>query len=145
MEAHPISNGMKKKLLLIFILSFAFNLIWENLHAPLYYLPSGESISQAMLLRATIFDALFITILGFTFLSFPYFRKRPRHSVLIGILVSTIIEMWAIGSQRWAYTSAMPLIPFLGVGLTPTIQLGFLAYVIFKIVGLGKVKYADKS
>ena len=50
---------------------------------------------------------------------------------LFGIVVAVLIELWALQTGRWAYTGAMPLVPFLGAGLTPTIQLGFLGYVIY--------------
>ncbi len=123
-----------KKLAFIFLLAFVLNLVWENLHAVLYYLPSGEPITQRMLLRATLIDAFFITTFSLPFLFWTWFSKRIWLIIPVGISVAVAIEFRALLSNRWAYGEAMPIIPILNTGLTPTIQLGLLAYIIYKIV-----------
>ena len=122
------------KLLQVFLLAFVLNLVWENLHAVLYYLPSGEPITQRMLFRATFIDAVFVTLLSLPFIFVTWFSRRLWLVIPAGIFVAIIIEFRALLSNRWAYTEAMPIIPFLYTGLTPTIQLGFLAYLIYKVV-----------
>ena len=123
-----------KKLLLIFLCAFALNWIWENLHSRLYYLPSGEPITQYILLRATFFDAIFITLLGALFLKVPFLKERKWYSLIFGFIAAFIIEKYALQTGRWAYNSLMPIIPLLNTGLTPTIQLGLLSYIVIKIV-----------
>ena len=143
-ESHPhrqkgfcgtnMLKSVTKKLVFIFLLAFVLNLVWENLHAVLYYLPSGGPITQGMLFRATLIDAIFITLLSLPFIFLAWFSRRVWLVIPVGIFVAITIEFRALFSNRWAYTEAMPIIPFLDIGVTPTIQLGSLAYLIYKIV-----------
>jgi len=42
------------------------------------------------------------------------------------------MEWYALTTSRWAYNVLMPIIPLLGTGLTPTIQLGLLGHLSYK-------------
>jgi len=123
---------MFKKLFLIFITGFLLNFIWENLHSYLYFHPNGEMMTQGMLLKATLFDSIFITLLAILFIKAAYFRDRKWYVLPIGIIVAILIELSALKTGRWAYNEFMPIIPLINIGLTPTIQLGILSYLIFK-------------
>src|SRR3990167_3437728 len=110
-----------KKIFFIFLLSFSFNLIWENLHFYLYAGYMGGTITEAILLRASVVDAMII--------------------IFIGIVVAILIELHALRTERWVYNEYMPIIPILFVGLTPTIQLGLLGYLSYwLVVGIKKAK-----
>jgi len=124
------------KLPYIFVLAFVSNWVWENLHSVLYFHPNGEMITQTILLQATLFDAVFITVVGIVFLLVPYLRERLWLSIIVGMVGAIIIEWQALAIGKWAYTASMPLIPLLNTGLTPTIQLGLLSYLIFKLIKL---------
>jgi hypothetical protein len=123
-----------KSILYIFLISFFLNLIWENLHSFLYDNYKGGVITQSILLHATFIDALMITLIILPFILFPNFKRFSYLIILIGITLAVSIELWALGTSRWEYNSYMPIIPFLSVGLTPTIQLGFLGYISFIIL-----------
>lgn len=123
---------MIKKLFIIFAASFLLNLVWENLHSYLYVHYQSGPITQVVLLRATFFDAVFITLLAILFIRIAYFQKRKWFALIFGFLAAVFIEIYALKSNRWAYDSLMPIIPFLNIGLTPSIQLGILSYLIFK-------------
>ncbi|MDP2695825.1 MAG: hypothetical protein Q8O87_01070 [bacterium] len=123
-----------KKSARIFLLAFVANLIWENLHSLLYAHYRDGEITQFILLRATLFDAVFITLLGLFFLGVPYLRKNLWWSIVIGLAAAMLIEIYALSTGRWAYNDLMPIIPLLGIGLTPTIQLGLLSYFSYKLV-----------
>lgn len=118
-----------KTLFLIFITSFFLNLVWENLHVFLYAHYKGGIITESILLHATFMDAIFITTVSVFFLIVPFLQKRLWIAVLFWVLLAVGIELWALETNRWAYNSFMPVLPFLGVGLTPTIQLGILGYI----------------
>jgi len=128
------------KLSKIFIYAFVLNWIWENTHAVLYYHPDGSVMTQWLLIQATLLDALFITGMGILFLSVTYFRKRLWYSIIFGIIVAVVIEWQALSAGYWAYTEAMPIVPILNTGLTPTIQLGLLSYLIYILVGIKKTE-----
>ncbi|MDP3729769.1 MAG: hypothetical protein Q8R26_03435 [bacterium] len=123
-----------KKLVLIFILAFVANSVWEYLHAPLYIHYRGDAITSLILFRAALFDAVFTTLLGAFFLTVPYFRQRLWLSIVIGIIFAVCLEIFALNTGRWAYTDYMPIIPLLDIGITPTAQLGIISYIIFKSV-----------
>ena len=129
------------KLIKIFILALVLNFIWEELHSRFYMQYQSEPITHAILARAAFFDALIILI-GAVFLFFlPPFRGRIW-LVLSGLLMFAIgLEIFALATGRWQYNQSMPMIPVLGIGLTPTIQLallGFLSYSIFAVTGKGR-------
>ncbi len=110
----------------VFSFAFIFNFVWENLHAPLYLHYRGGSITELILLRAALVDAALI--LFFSFLAAPLKQKKSRYRLLLflGLVTAIILEKWALATDRWQYSSAMPIIPILKTGLTPTIQLGLL-------------------
>ena len=133
------------KLLKIFVYAFALNLIWENIHSTLYFLPSGDPITQWMLLRATFFDALFIASMGVVFLLMPYFRRHLWYSLVFGFMVAVIVEWQALNAGDWAYKQTMPILPILNTGLTPTIQLGLLAYVVYILADMNMNQKKSKN
>jgi len=121
-----------KKILSIFIVAFILNVVWENLHSIFYANYMGGEITEFILLRASFWDAIIIVLITLPFIFYPTFKNKSWLIILTGIIVSIFIEYWGLGSHRWAYNSLMPIIPILGLGLTPVIQLGLLGYVSFK-------------
>ncbi|MFA6566408.1 MAG: hypothetical protein WCT48_06705, partial [Candidatus Paceibacterota bacterium] len=109
-------------------------LIWENLHAFLYAGYKGGEITQFILFRASLGDAVMITLLALPFFFIPSLKKWSWLIIILGVLLAVYIEWYALGAGRWAYNAYMPIIPFLNVGLTPTIQLGLLGYVSYRVV-----------
>ena len=51
-----------------------------------------------------------------------------------GLVIAVIIEWGAVYVlDRWRYTASMPILPGLGVGLSPVLQMLLLPPVIFKL------------
>ena len=123
-----------KKIFEIFFLSFFCNLIWENLHSYLYASYMGGIITEAILLRASLADAVIITLLSLPFVFIVKLRNKSLVIIFIGILIAILIELYALRTGRWAYNEYMPIIPILFIGLTPTIQLGLLGYLSYRLV-----------
>jgi hypothetical protein len=121
-------------LLRIFLLSFALNFVWEHLHAPFYLSYKAQPITDFILFRATLGDAVILTVLALPFVYASFFKKMKWLIVPIGIVIAIAIEIFALHTGRWVYASSMPLVPFLNVGLTPTLQLGVLGYITYAIV-----------
>ena len=116
---------------LIFGISFFLNLVWENLHSLLYAHYQGGEITEFILLRATLSDAIYILLLASPFILYPKLKSYNWLIIPLGICLSIAIEWYALGTGRWAYGEHMPMIPFLNVGLTPAIQLGLLGYISY--------------
>lgn len=123
-----------KKIFLIFVISFLLNFVWENLHSLLYDNYRGGKITELILLRATLADAVMITIFTLPFVLFKQIRKFDFLIIFVGVAVAIIIELFALVSLRWQYNNFMPLIPFFSVGLTPTLQLGLLGFLTYRMV-----------
>lgn len=117
-----------KSLLKIFLWAFALNMVWENIHSRLYVHYEGGEITELILLRAALFDAAVITLVGFFVLK-KYIRVWQALAILV--LFAIGLEWFALATERWTYNEYMPVIPLLNTGLTPTIQLGLIAYGIF--------------
>ena len=134
------------KLSQIFLVAWLLNLLWENVHVLLYEHYQGMVFTQisqlekfTILLQASIFDGAFITaavLLG-TILSKTLKAKQEEKSTTAFLLGASIafaitLEISALESGRWAYNELMPIIPFLNVGLSPTIQLALTGYLAHK-------------
>ena len=124
---------MLKKLSYVAALSFLLNLVWENLHSFLYAHYEGGPLSEYILLRATFGDMVIITLCAAFFLYIPGLRTRLWLMLPLGVGIAVIIERLALPLQHWGYTQYMPIIPYLGVGLTPTLQLALLGYCVFLV------------
>ena len=127
---------MTKKLILVFTISFLLNWIWETFHSNLYFHYQNMEITQVILLRATLFDAVFITLMGIVFIKLTYFQKRQWYALLFGFVAAVLIEIYALETGRWGYNELMPIVPLLNTGLTPTIQLGLLSYITYKLADI---------
>ncbi|HCB35176.1 MAG: hypothetical protein A2W52_04415 [Candidatus Taylorbacteria bacterium RIFCSPHIGHO2_02_49_25] len=117
----------------IFVAAFLLNFAWEYAHSVLYLSYRGGEITSLILFRAALFDAAVITLFAAPFfLQKQHCEKRWLFVVALSVF-AVLLERWALGSSRWVYADAMPIIPVLNVGLTPAIQLGLLGYISQKI------------
>lgn len=120
-----------KKLIFAFFIAFALNFVWENLHSFLYIHYKGGEITEFILLRASLVDAL---IIFFLILPFVFLKKHSWLIILGGVIIAIIIELFALYTNRWNYTDTMPIIPIVNIGLTPTVQLGLLGYLTYNLI-----------
>jgi len=79
---------------------------------------------------------LIISAISAPFLYINSLKNKSWLILFIGILISVLIELFAIKTDRWRYDELMPIIPLLNIGLTPTLQLGLLGYLSFWLVEL---------
>ncbi len=133
---------MLKTVLLIVGVGFATNVIWENAQAPLYHGYSNFWQHLSICSLSTLGDVLIIFILY----AFVVIIRRDKYWVsnirtsdvltlfVLGGLVAIGIERWALATDRWEYTTMMPLIPMLQVGLLPVLQMIILPICTFYVV-----------
>ena len=127
-------TGAAKNWLMLFGLAFALNLIWENLHSFLYIHYKGNEITQFILIRAAGVDALIILALSAAARLNPFLKARFWIVAGSGLMAAIILERWAIKEGRWAYNGLMPVLPYLATGLTPTVQLGLLGALSYRLI-----------
>jgi hypothetical protein len=104
---------------------------------PLYKgMPFAELSSWLICFRASLGDALIvITIWGIGALVYRNVHWfRPLHAgpalllIFSGVVIAVLIEWHALANERWAYSGIMPVVPILGVGLSPLVQLLLLPW-----------------
>jgi hypothetical protein len=122
---------MLKKLAKIFSISFILNLIWEFAHSSLYVAYKSEEITNYILFRAAFWDAVIITLIAVAFVKIDLFKTRKWIIILVGIVIACLIEIFALNTGRWEYNSLMPIVPIVGVGLSPLVQLSITGFVTF--------------
>jgi len=140
---------------ILFAVAFVTSAVWEFAQMPLYTeggLPFREH--APMCLWASVWDAGYVLVL-YLFLAlfnhdFLWIRSLARWQNLflivgIGLATATFVELRALERGNWSYAPMMPLVPYIGTGLTPFIQLpitAFLAY-LFAREYTKKIKDAD--
>ena len=128
----------------IFIISFFLNFLWEVWHSQLYTTCLEMEIRKCirLLTLQSLKDALWISVAFYTITvlmsvssSFLGWFSKPFAPLIIFAFVllifSYVVELHAIKTSRWEYSSSMPIV--LGVGVTPLIELavtGTLALII---------------
>ncbi|MDO8729325.1 MAG: hypothetical protein Q7K26_05600 [bacterium] len=92
----------------------------------------GGKITEFILIRASLFDAILITTVVLPFIFISSLKDKSWLIIVIGIVVAIFNEWYGLSTGRWAYNSLMPIVPILKVGLTPMLQLGVLGYLSYK-------------
>ncbi len=131
-------NGRIKQLSIVFTVAFFFNLAWENAHSYFYTSYRGGVITEWILVRAALFDALVILVAAILYLWVRPFRRRLDITLCSLFVFAIGLELFALATSRWNYSSWMPTLPCIAVGITPVIQLAFLGYLSFRFSGFLK-------
>ena len=128
-------------MLYLFLISFVLNLAWEMLQMPFFENMQWNWQSTIFCALASLADTLMVWLL---YNVFALVNKDARW--ILSITASRLLLLIAIGgigailaelrhlkAGSWAYTEAMPMIPFVNVGLVPVLQFMFLPIIIFKL------------
>ena len=109
------------------------NLLWEIAHFPLYTLWSTGTLAEQVfaIVHCTAGDlvialcalALGLLAAGDTRWPVAGFARVAFFAVIAGVGYTIFSERLNVEVRKsWAYSPAMPIVPFLGVGLTPLLQ-----------------------
>ncbi len=137
------SHLLDRRLTVLFGLAVVVNYPWEQAQSRLYVLPGGVDVHWWMCAAASVVDGLMILLIfwiGWLVTGQRDWYLRPGvrgYAVLLlsGAVVSVAIEWVAIyGAQWWAYSSNMPLVPGLNIGLAPVAQMLVLPPLIFTLL-----------
>lgn len=135
-----MSHGsLGERLTAIVVASGSLHLIWENAQAPLFagYLNFWQHFW--ICLQAIPGDVV-VTLL--VYLLVAAWRRNVRWierltgvdlavAGMTGAVIAVGLERQALPVGRWAYATAMPLIPGLQVGVTPVLQMAILLPLTF--------------
>lgn len=120
----------------VFVFAFLLNYPWELLQVPLYQgMPEAAHWDAIKVCtRATLGDGIIILLAywGSALLARDrWWIARPRLASLLamvglGVAITVLLERLAVISDNpnwgWRYAEAMPMVPILGIGLTPLLQ-----------------------
>ena len=127
-----------------FIFGLLLNFPWEFLQAPFF-----EGLAEAphwnatlACTRAALGDGL-IVLIAFWTTSYIWRNRfwfmRPvvwqiTSYVLVGLFITSVLEHFATRSKHpvlgWRYSELMPVVPGLGIGLTPLLQWALIPPVV---------------
>lgn len=140
-------------ILVISVMAFLLNFIWELLHLPLYKDATYDIQHIAFCALASVADALMVLLL---YQCFALLNKKPFwvqdmgfRQVLILMIVggigAIIAEIAHTTAGNWAYADSMPMLPILNVGLSPILQFLLLPALIYYVSFLLLKKIAIKE
>lgn len=146
---------MGRNLVAIFVVASLFNYLWELAQAPLYEGMQRLRIVWWDCFLASLGDGLLVLLIfaaGWMVLQRQDWFVSPGvpgYAVMLatGLMMSVSIEWIAVHIVgRWAYTERMPLVPGLGVGLSPILQMLVLPPLIFWIAAAwDRVRRSSRS
>jgi hypothetical protein len=136
-------------MLIMASIGFLFNFLWEIAQMSLYQGTSQFWQNALVCLAASFVDDLLILLLYGVLAAvrkdIKWIMRISSGDVLLLILLGSIeamvIELWALSTGRWQYTQAMPLLPFIHVGLVPVLQMIILPIATFYISKLFFSRY----
>ena len=118
------------------LLAFGLNWLWEMMHMPAYEEMAGRSWAETapVCAVASVGDvAVTFVVYGIGALAAGQLRWGLTRrwniyatSALLGAAIAVAIEWRALALGRWSYSEFMPLLPVVGVGLWPVLQLTLL-------------------
>ena len=125
----------------ILVIGFLVTLIWENAQGILYVDYRGFVEHFWACFVASVIDALVILLvylvlaLLYRDLYWPRRNTSVRYVVvaLIGGVLAVGFELWALAVGEWSYAPLMPVVPGLGVGLSPLVQLMVLPVLTYHL------------
>jgi hypothetical protein len=135
--------------------SFAANLVWEVLQLPLFTLWTTGTIRQQAfaVLHCTAGDvmiaalSLLAAVSLFAHSTWPATNVARVYATTLALGLSyTFYSEWLNTSVRgnWAYSTLMPLVPFVGTGLSPVLQ--WLAIpTLVHWIAVGHRPWADRT
>lgn len=115
------------------LVSAVGHLLWEMAQLPLYTIwhdAAPRTIINAVLhcLTGDVIIAIAVlmaALVGFGTARWPTERPVPVAAAVVGLGVAYVIYseyLNTIVRQSWAYTSAMPVLPWIGTGIAPLAQ-----------------------
>ncbi len=125
----------------VIVFAFLLNYGWELSHCTLYKGFVYDGAHVAFLALASLADTIMALLLYFGF-ALIYRQGFWIHRVtglrifwlmLVGGLGATVSELAHLSAGNWSYTKDMPLLPGIGVGLTPVLQFTILPILIYSL------------
>ena len=126
----------------LLVITLPLNFVWELAQMPLYE-EQGDWLAFAVhCIIPSLGDGVIVLMIfgvGWLALRRMDWFARPGLTgyglmLVTGFLIAVLIEWGAVYVlDRWRYAASMPILPGLGIGLSPVLQMLILPPVIFKL------------
>ncbi len=126
---------------ILILVSFGLHFVWEYIHSGLYAGYEHWTLGYPPYLLGTVGDVLY-TLGAFALVSaikktYEWVNESTMADyfmlVTVGALIALFVEYKGLALDRWEYLPGMPIIPFLGVGLSPVLQMALLLPITFAL------------
>ena len=123
----------------IIVFSIPINFVWEFAQIPLYSNMSWNLNTYMFCLVASVSDAV-MTLAIFFVVAFLVNDvnwivnlkfKEILFSLIIGFILSVLVEQSALSINNRSYSNLMPTIPLFGAGISPILQMLLLPLFVF--------------
>ncbi len=149
------SNGVEifRTCTILIIVSFVAHFVWEYFHFGFYTGYEHWSGSMPVYWLATVGDVLY-TLGAFALVSaikksYEWISSATVSDyfmlVTLGCLIALFVEYKGLALDRWEYRPEMPLIPMLGVGLSPILQMAILLPVTFFVTQWLSARFSESK
>jgi hypothetical protein len=123
------------------VLAFVLNFAWEIIQIPLYKSNVNDIQHISFCALASVADAIMVLLIYFGFAliyknAFWIKNINIQRALLIiftGGIGAILAEMRHLSEGDWAYTSSMPVIPLVNVGISPLFQFMLLPLLIYHV------------
>lgn len=108
---------------------FVLNLAWEYLQMPLYLggikglFPLGPALGFLASMGDVVMGLLLFVIVRTRIGRGLFAANGYLTIILLGIMLAAAVESYALHIHLWKYSPLMPLLPWLGIGLSPLLQM----------------------
>ena len=144
MENPDHVEKIRSRLAALFVMSVLLNFPWEVAQMALY-VENGSWLEFALhCIIPSLGDGLIVMLIfcfGWAVRGRSDWADQPgwaAYALMLttGFSVAVIVE-WVgfYGLNRWSYTANMPLLPGLGIGVVPVLQMLIIPPIIFKMTG----------
>lgn len=144
MEKPDYIRKLLPRLSALFVISVLLNYLWEVAQMPLY-VEDGRWIEFALhCIVPSLGDGLMVMLIfcvGWMARGRSDWADQPDGAgytlmLIIGFSIAIIVEWVGLyGLKRWSYAASMPVLPVLGIGVAPVLQMLILPPVIFRLTG----------
>ncbi len=126
---------------ILIIVSFVVHFVWESVHFGLYTNYDHWTRGMPVYVLATVGDVLYTlgacALVSAIKKSYDWISDATFSDYLmlvtLGCLIALFVEYKGLALDRWEYLPEMPLIPILGVGLSPVLQMAMLLPITFMV------------
>jgi hypothetical protein len=126
-------------------IAFGLNYLWETIQCPRFFIHLDGKATRTGMVIATLGDVamtwfaqVVVAAVSRRWLWLLERWRWPQWTLLLAVALalSVLVEYWALGSARWAYTDINPRIPGTAISALPLAQLVLLFPLTFGLTRL---------